>query len=405
MRSWLVICFCTGCSAGHYAYEDEPQPVETLSVRSPSSVKEINAATTPKALEDMNQVFEQVLPAPEPRPEEQEAEKESPKPEPSMEPSPLQALPTPKVSATAPLPLKSVEPKPTLSPMPVEASPKPSSLLEASPIPDIPISITKEDRIICNPFGGSSTSTNIWGLIHYLPPACIQSRFPQKNGPLGKELVVEHFVPGHPQAFPCLKRSDAKVGLSHLNVSPVAFEKGFKSTKGDLILDNQNKPIFEFFSLTLFGALQLGPEDKPGAYQLAVLSDDGSLLHVGKHPGPYETIINNNQTHPPRTRCSSLGRPLIMSENMRVDFKLEYFQGPRTMVSLMFFWRPVTLETKEDKECSLDISAMVNTTQMTIFPDMLNAFYKRGWKLLKPENFHKFEMEEKACEALKTGGT
>jgi len=99
---------------------------------------------------------------------------------------------------------------------------------------------------------------------------------------------------------------------SSLNIPPRSFTEGFPG-----VTDR-----FEWFAIDYSGRFWI---EKPGKYQFALLSDDGSKLYIDD-----KTVINNDGVHPPK----------VMFGNVKLsggihDIRVSYFQGPRTQLALM----------------------------------------------------------------------
>ncbi|MEK7801076.1 MAG: hypothetical protein AAB276_01365, partial [Pseudomonadota bacterium] len=73
---------------------------------------------------------------------------------------------------------------------------------------------------------------------------------------------------------------DVLIYFSQLFVPTRAFTDGFATTDNSVIKNNKGETLFEYFALDMTTILKLGPNNPPGNYQLALLSDDGSVLSI-----------------------------------------------------------------------------------------------------------------------------
>jgi len=97
-----------------------------------------------------------------------------------------------------------------------------------------------------------------------------------------------------------------------LNVPPRFFSEGFPGiTKR-----------FEWFAIDYDGKFWI---ERPGLYQFALTSDDGSLLYVDG-----QLLIDNDRIHPAQTKSAS-----IELDRGAHTIRVSYFQGPRDEVALV----------------------------------------------------------------------
>jgi len=95
-----------------------------------------------------------------------------------------------------------------------------------------------------------------------------------------------------------------------------------------------------------------------GLYEIAVLSDDGSILYLDNGLGAgLQPAIENDGEHSNRIVCSSVAynfsnsvtNPTIM------PMELKYFQGPKESIAAQIFWRKVASSSSSslyDMECA-----------------------------------------------------
>jgi hypothetical protein len=181
-----------------------------------------------------------------------------------------------------------------------------------------------------------------------------------------------------------------------------AFDLGFYTQDGRLVLNQNDQPIYEYFGLRLETQLTLGDSEPEGWYQMAVLSDDGSRLSEIKSDGSTEVIVNNDGTHPTRMGCSS--KAVYMTRSTKMRTLIEYYQGPRYHISLVVMWRPLP-DGADPNAATVDVecgrsgnsryfnSAVVPSAPTATYYDMLT----RGWKPLDNENYYFPEQASNPC--------
>lgn len=132
--------------------------------------------------------------------------------------------------------------------------------------------------------------------------------------------------------------SSTYILMPNVSVPAIAFNSGFQLDDGSYLRDNNNKILIEGFALDLNGSLQLAPDMEEGRYEIAVLSDDGSLLDMDlNNDGELENIVDNDGYHPPKLKCSN--SVIDLSQTKKIPMRLRYYQGPRTTIALTLVMR------------------------------------------------------------------
>ncbi len=85
--------------------------------------------------------------------------------------------------------------------------------------------------------------------------------------------------------------------------------------------------LFEWFALEAKANLVV---NNAGTYNFRLLSDDGARLYIDN-----KIAVDNDGVHKPQDASASLN--LSAGEH---EFRLQYFQGPRTQIALQLFWTP-----------------------------------------------------------------
>ncbi len=176
--------------------------------------------------------------------------------------------------------------------------------------------------------------------------------------------------------------------LMTLNVPTRDFTEGFPNANGQLLTFN-GSVLLEWFALFMESEIQLGPQDAPGSYQLALLADDGAVLSI-KAPGndSFVQFINDDGTHPTTMACATT--PLVLNSYDTVPMQLEYYQGPRYQIALQLLWRPwPTSGSAVDPLCGTSGNYQFfdpDNIPSTPEQNYLNL-ESRGWKPLTSSNY------------------
>jgi hypothetical protein len=238
--------------------------------------------------------------------------------------------------------------------------------------------------VVCDPFGNGGEGGKKNGLearLTYLPADNYSSS-------ISGDLRLSDF---HPDA-PRVTLDPARLVLSQLNVPTRSFTEGFSDEASGTTLANlDGEKLIEFFSIRAQSSLVLDDSDPEGDYELAILSDDGSILELdpsgeGK---TYSQWINNDGTHPNKLGCAS--QTIAMKRGKEIPIKMNYFQGPRERITLMMLWRMKNSSQQKESECGHERddsyyfkpSASSASAPTSKYQGLLN----RGWKVLKTKNY------------------
>jgi len=178
------------------------------------------------------------------------------------------------------------------------------------------------------------------------------------------------------------------VFLNQLNIPTRDFTEGFPAANGTL-LSFQGSVLLQWFSLYLESEIQLGPTDAPGAYQFALLADDGAVMNIkAQGNDAFTQFINDDGTHPTTMACSTT--PLTINQYDLIPMQLSYYQGQKYQIALQLLWRPwPTSGSAVDPLCGtsgnyqfFDPDTVPSTPQQNYLD-----LESRGWKPLAPANF------------------
>lgn len=231
-------------------------------------------------------------------------------------------------------------------------------------------------KVICDPFSKSGI-------------ACRQGwkgeiRYYQGEGE-GYKTLAPYFSEG--------VDANAILYMSKIFVPTRTFSNGFPTTDGELLKKKAihgGANLLEWFALRLNTIMKLKATDGAGYYQFALISDDGSKLYFANNKtAPYNMIIDNDNFHPARMKCTTTA--VYMDANTRMPARLEYFQGPRTQIALTLMFRKVSsanapLAGPCDVTDSGFIGGVDNTSGIYTGSPYQDALDK-GWKLMETDNF------------------
>ncbi|MEQ1876146.1 MAG: hypothetical protein ABL958_05835 [Bdellovibrionia bacterium] len=234
------------------------------------------------------------------------------------------------------------------------------------------ISIPPSESYVCDPFDSGRKAgdhNGVVGHLHYL-----DSTMPHYTS------VHDYIQFGNPV-------DDVILFINRLFVPTRPFDRGFVTLGGDVLRTKSGDRLFEWFAVDMRTKLGLGSGDVAGDYQLASISDDGSVLTLGAGSGASE-LINNDETHSTTMKCAT--QPVYFDATSRLPAKIEYFQGPRTHIALMLMWRPWPAGGPADPECDQSGNDyFFDSTQNPSAPTAVyNGLLARGWKPMSAENFY-----------------
>lgn len=177
--------------------------------------------------------------------------------------------------------------------------------------------------------------------------------------------------------------------FNQVDVIPTYFASGFPSEAGTPFALPDGTVLIEWFGIRYLSTLQLGPGDQPGNYQLATLSDDGSILYLDPTGGDnLAEFVNNDGEHATQMGCST--QTLSMTASSQIPIRLDYFQGPRYHLTSMLLWRRVPAGgSLDDPACGVQgINTFFDTTQTPSAPQpYYQQMLARGWEVVQPQSF------------------
>ncbi len=223
------------------------------------------------------------------------------------------------------------------------------------------------DRLVCDPFQeGQASATN--GL-----KASLYSVSPDNP-----QDIVEGFLKNG-------TKSTQDIYFSSLNVPTREFSLGFPTQTGGEIKNDDGEIINEWFALSMETELTLGLGDEEGLYELAILSDDGSVISAKDAFGNYQVVVDNNGYHETQLGC---GQTFNMTRGQTLPIKIDYFQGVRYHISVVPMWRKVTASTAAEPLCGQKGNDLFFDSENGSAPQpAYQALLSRGWKPMSADNW------------------
>lgn len=189
--------------------------------------------------------------------------------------------------------------------------------------------IQESAGFVCSAFGSVTVPSEKSGLKTELRYLSTDSNLSvdEKNS----ILATEYFNDSNP-AF---VKAPETLFLSDVNVPTRNFETGFVNSSGSFLKDNDGYKLIEYFGLRMESLLKLGPNDLEGWYDIASVSDDGTVVQI-KENGQWVTLISNDGAHSTRMGCTD--RKIKLTKESRIPIRIFYNQGPRTQIANVLIW-------------------------------------------------------------------
>lgn len=228
------------------------------------------------------------------------------------------------------------------------------------------------DSFVCNPLTGNPENLD------------------RQQGVSGELFYVEPGGPQYPVAADYIANAtkiDISLFFNQLYVPTRPFDRGFVTQGGQTITTADGSTLYEWFAIRFNGQLRLAEGQSAGLYQLATLSDDGSVMAITEN-GVERNIINNDGWHSTQLGCAS--DVISLAPGQRLPFRLDYFQGPRYHISLVLMWRPLPTLPADQVEPLCGRQGNSFWFNYNVDPptptNNYNALLARGWQVIAPEN-------------------
>ncbi len=218
-------------------------------------------------------------------------------------------------------------------------------------------------QLICDPFAPGNTvdpQLGVEGTLHYSAARLPVSECADQAKCTSRDYIAKG------------TKVDAALFMSQIYVPTRNFAEGFEVQGAGKLQDQMGRDLVEWFALDLKSQISLSALDADGLYQFAAVSDDGVTLTING-----QDVLIDEGEHSPRLKCSDQALPLKKGDLL--PFRLTYFQGPRTQISLTLLWRRVEGQALND--CGSSDGYFTGQDSLP------QALADRGWKVLKPANF------------------
>lgn len=166
---------------------------------------------------------------------------------------------------------------------------------------------------------------------------------------------------------------NAALFMNRIFVPTRDFTQGFDVNGSNPLTDANNNTLIEWFALDLQSSFILRDSDSEGLYQFAIISDDGATLSVAG-----QDILVSEGEHAPELACAS--QVTALKKGDAIPFRLTYFQGPRTQISLILLWRKVSAGQSLGN-CGSSDGYISNADSLP------SSLANKGWKVVHPGNF------------------
>ena len=244
--------------------------------------------------------------------------------------------------------------------------------------------ITSVGSPSCSPLGGDMPTTPTQGLkavLRYMDPVQVR----KTSSAVQEQMRLTDFMAANGKYGP-VNIAASEIFFGNVFVPTRNFNDGFIGGDGTQLRSASGNRLVEFFRLDYESQVVLAPDDQPGTYQFAVISDDGAILSLND-----SVIIDNDGQTPPRMRVAKVTH--AMNGNTRLKFDLKYFQGPAQLISATVIWRRLPSANSSLKD------ALDNVVEGSFYENgqLSKDLRNRGWKPLKPANFLLRDNQTNAC--------
>ncbi len=252
------------------------------------------------------------------------------------------------------------------------------------------IEFIDEEKTVCDPLSNQVVDSSESGLLGKL---LLKSNSMQAK----TTSVLEYHEKGI--------RLEQNLYFADINVPTRRFDKGFENRAGDVLVDTNGEKLIENFAIEYSSSLRLQASDKPGHYEISLLSDDGARLFALQN-GAWSEIVNNDGVHQTRMGCAY--KTVYLDHASEIPIKVLYYQGPRYHIANVMMWK-LHKKSKTWKQparhslCGIMGNSVFfneNKKGDTLAMKVLN---RQGWAIVAPQNFKMPEQTPNPCidESLK----
>lgn len=183
-------------------------------------------------------------------------------------------------------------------------------------------------------------------------------------------------------------KSSQNLFFTQLNVPTRLFNTGFTSDSGAPVKNDTGDVLIENFAMRFSSVLRLAPSQDEGLYELAVLSDDGTVLRLRDDDGVYKPVVDSDGDHPTRMGCSA--QAISMTRETEKMLQLDYYQGPRYHIALVVMMRKLGAgqQPGQDPLCGMTSNeAWFDYNHASAPQKAYNDLLARGWQVLTADNY------------------
>ncbi|MEN0059092.1 MAG: hypothetical protein AAGB31_09670 [Bdellovibrio sp.] len=146
----------------------------------------------------------------------------------------------------------------------------------------------------------------------------------------------------------------------------------------------------EFFGMDIRARMKPSPEMPAGNYQMALLSDDGSIFYIVSSDGKSHIVVDHDYGHGTKLKCGTKAFAFTEEVNIRV----KYFQGPRLSIALVLLYRPWNPDSTGKAPCPYPLESrdyfgpFPVPLDATSYPgSAFDKLLQDGWKVVPAESF------------------
>jgi hypothetical protein len=183
-------------------------------------------------------------------------------------------------------------------------------------------------------------------------------------------------------------KSSKTLFFTQLNVPTRLFNTGFVADSGSAVTTDTGEMLIENFAMRFSSVLRLAPTQAEGLYELAVLSDDGTVLRLRDDDGIYKPVVDSDGNHPTRMGCSA--QAINFTRDTEKLLQLDYYQGPRYHIALVVMMRKLNAGQAPGKDPSCGMSsneAWFDYNHASAPQKAYNDLLARGWQVLTADNY------------------
>jgi hypothetical protein len=227
-------------------------------------------------------------------------------------------------------------------------------------------------KTVCDPMGGDNDPRSNAGLkadLYWLPSGA--------NAATSASDLISRGT-----------KSSQNLFFTQLNVPTRLFNTGFTSDSGAPVKNDSGDTLIENFAMRFSSVLRLAPSQDEGLYELAVLSDDGTVLRLRDDDGVYKPVVDSDGDHPTRMGCST--QAISMTHETEKMLQLDYYQGPRYHIALVVMMRKLDAGQQPGKDalCGMTSNeAWFDYNHGSAPQKAYNDLLARGWQVLTADNY------------------